>query len=183
MKNKYFYKKFREVGTNVYIDRKYKYIDKSAIYFGNDVHILAGARIQNVSGDSYVKIGEKAGIGYNFTALAGANITIGCDVAIASDVFISAGSHGIDPEINTSYGNQKYSGSEIIICDGVWIGEKVCIISGSEHVRIGKKSIVGAGSIVTKSIPDYCIAVGNPAQVIKKYNFEKSLWEAVEKDD
>ena len=46
-------------------------------------------------------------------------------------------------------------------------------------VTIGKKVIVGAGSVVTKDIPDYCIAVGNPARVIKQYNFKKHFWEKV----
>ena len=57
-----------------------------------------------------------------------------------------------------------------------WIGEKVCIMSG---VKIGRKCIIGGGSVVTKSIPDYSIAVGNPAHVIKQYNFKKHIWETV----
>ena len=43
-------------------------------------------------------------------------------------------------------------------------------------VKIGKYSVIGAGSIVTKSIPDYSMAVGTPAKVIKKYNFDKHCW-------
>lgn len=71
--------------------------------------------------------------------------------------------------------DQKLSCKNVIIDDGCWIGEKVCILPG---VRIGKKSIIGAGAIVTKSIPDYSIAVGNPARVIKYYNFDKKRWES-----
>ena len=44
---------------------------------------------------------------------------------------------------------------------------------------MGKKCVIGAGSIVTKDIPDFSIAVGNPAKVIKKYNFETHKWEKI----
>jgi protein CpsI len=44
---------------------------------------------------------------------------------------------------------------------------------------IGKNSIIGANSVVSKNIPENCIAVGNPAKVIKKYNFETKKWEKI----
>ena len=47
----------------------------------------------------------------------------------------------------------------------------------SPGVKIGKKCVIGAGSIVTKSIPDFSIAVGNPAKIIKEYNFDTHEWE------
>ena len=64
--------------------------------------------------------------------------------------------------------------NDVFIGEGSWIGEKVCILSG---VSIGKKCIIGAGSVVTKSIPSYSIAAGNPAKVLKVYNFESKRWE------
>ncbi|WP_279145834.1 DapH/DapD/GlmU-related protein, partial [Clostridium tyrobutyricum] len=64
-------------------------------------------------------------------------------------------------------------GKEVVIEDDVWIGEMVCILPG---VRIGKGSIIGAGAIVTKNIPKYSIAVGNPAKVVKNYNFNDKVW-------
>lgn len=69
---------------------------------------------------------------------------------------------------NHKYISDKYDGFEagdIVIDDYAWIGHKVTILPG---VRIGKHAIVGAGAVVTKSVPDYAVAVGNPA-VIKKY--------------
>ena len=82
----------------------------------------------------------------------------------------------MNPESDIPYMDQTLSSQPVIIEDGCWIGEKVCIMPG---VTIGRKSIIGAGSIVTKSIPGYCIAVGNPAKVIKKYNFKSHNWESV----
>lgn len=52
----------------------------------------------------------------------------------------------------------------------------MCVMS---DVTIGKCSIIGAGGVVTKDVPDYSIAVGNPAKVIKKYNFTQHCWERV----
>ena len=69
---------------------------------------------------------------------------------------------------------QKFSAQDVKIGNGCLIGEKVSILSG---VTIGEKCIIGAGSIVTKSIPSYSIAVGNPARIIKQYNFYTKRWE------
>ncbi|MCR5188785.1 MAG: hypothetical protein K6C97_07595 [Treponema sp.] len=72
--------------------------------------------------------------------------------------------------------NRKLSAKPVINHDDVWIGEMVSILPG---VEIGKGAIIGANAVVTKSIPKYSIAVGNPAKVIKKYNFETKLWDIV----
>ena len=94
----------------------------------------------------------------------------------ASHVLITSENHGIDPELNIPYMDQTLTSKPVEIGDGCWIGEKVCIMPS---VTIGKKSIIGSGSIVTKSIPEYCIAVGSPAKVIKQYNFETHSWDRV----
>ena len=65
------------------------------------------------------------------------------------------------------------SAKSMIIHDDVWIGELVSVFPG---VEIGKGAIIGANSVVTKSVPEYCIVAGNPAKVIKKYDFESKQW-------
>lgn len=154
-------------------------IDKVSI--GDNTTILAGARIC-VWGDKVkspsIRIGDRCYICYSITIL-GLNtnkIIIGNDVLFASYVFISSESHGIDPESKMTYMEQSLSGSDVVIGDGCWIGEKVCILPG---VKIGKKCIIGAASVVTKSIPDYCVAVGNPARIVKKYNFDTHAWDKI----
>lgn len=103
-------------------------------------------------------------------------VEIGNNVLIASKVFISDICHGEYTDIenvsdpNEHPNNRKLSAKPVIIHDDVWIGEIVSILPG---VEIGKGSIIGANSVVTKSIPDYSIAAGNPAKVIKQYNFTK----------
>lgn len=100
-------------------------------------------------------------------------VRIGDNVLIASDVFIVDFNHGCSP-LTENYLENPLSISEgVIIEDGVWIGNSVIILPG---VTIGKKSIVGAGAVVTKSIPEYSIAVGNPARVIKHFDFDSNRW-------
>jgi serine/threonine protein kinase len=65
----------------------------------------------------------------------------------------------------------------VVIGEGCWIGEHVSIIGAS----IGKHSVVGANSVVTHDIPDYCVAVGSPAYIIKRYNFESRKWEKTDR--
>lgn len=108
--------------------------------------------------------------------IVGETISIGECVLIASDVVIVSHNHGTNPELEIPYSNQPLNCQPIKIENGVWIGEKVVVLPG---VTIGEKSIVGAGAIVTKDIPPYCIAVGNPAKVIKKYCFKKHEWENI----
>lgn len=109
---------------------------------------------------------------------AGEKIYIGDNVLIASRVFISDINHGkysgLDQDTPMSKPNErKLTTSPIIINENVWIGEGVCILPG---VRIGKGCIIGALSVVTKDIPDFSIAVGIPAKIIKFYDSNLNRW-------
>jgi len=108
------------------------------------------------------------------------NVYIGNNVLLASKIYISDCSHGYyDGKSNDSIPDthpidREYKTAPVRIEDNVWIGESVSILPG---VTVGENSIIGANSVVTKNIPANCIAVGNPARVIKKYNFETKIWE------
>ena len=62
----------------------------------------------------------------------------------------------------------------VLIDDGTWLGTNVVVVG---NVHIGKQCVIGANSVVTKDIPDYCVAAGSPAKVLKRYNFESKEWE------
>jgi acetyltransferase-like isoleucine patch superfamily enzyme len=110
------------------------------------------------------------------------NVTIGDNVLIASKVFISDlnhgsyGTNGIHDSPNIPPNQRKLYAKSVIIEENVWLGEFVSVLSG---VTIGKGTIVGANSVVSKSLPPYVIAVGTPAKSIKKYNFDNERWEKV----
>ena len=152
----------------------------SRISIGQGVTILDNCRLAVFEeGDSFsIEIGDRTYISYGFTALSGgiAYIRIGKDILFASNVLVTNQNHGIDPESNIPYMSQELISKNVEIGDGCWIGEKVCILPG---VNIGRQAIIGAGAVVTKSIPAYSIAVGNPAKVIKRYNFVNHCWERV----
>lgn len=176
--NKRKQKKFKKFGKGSEMFRPCK-LDKyiKNISIGNNTIILHGSRIQlfcqNKKCDFNITIGDNCYIGYNLSILAGADITIGNRVLIASNVIISSENHGMDPESKICYMDQPLICKPVSIGDGCWIGEKVCILAG---ISIGEKCIVGASSVVTKNIPDFCIVAGNPAKIIKKYDFEMHQW-------
>ena len=104
------------------------------------------------------------------------SIEIGDNVLIASQVFITDHNHG-DLDDTSDFLlepiKRKLISKIVKIGENSWIGESVMILPG---VSIGKNCIVGAGSVVTKSIPDYAVAVGNPARVIKYFDVKKDHW-------
>jgi acetyltransferase-like isoleucine patch superfamily enzyme len=100
------------------------------------------------------------------------NVHIGRDVLIANNVYISDNLHSFN-DINTPIIKQNVIfKSRVTIHSGAWIGENVCIIGAN----VGKNSVIGANSVVTRDIPDYCVAAGSPAKVIKKYDLVSKQW-------
>lgn len=147
--------------------------DFNHLSLGKKIRFGSDLRIQSFCGKK-IKIGDNVYAGNRVSILVGDEIVIGNDVLIASDVCITSENHQTNPEEKKSYGKQPLIIKPVRIGDGCWIGEKSIILPG---VSIGKRSVIGAGSIVTKDVPDYCIAVGNPAKVIKKYDFKNHIWE------
>ena len=104
-----------------------------------------------------LKIGRNVYINSNLLAMARGGITIEDDVQIAANVSLLSNNH--DP-----YDRQILLCRPILIQKGAWIGANASILLG---VSIGKHAIVGAGSVVTKDVPNYGVVVGNPAHVVK----------------
>ena len=158
--------------------------DGDLFEMGDNATILPDARIQLYSDlvgkHISVRIGQNCYIGRRFTVLGAGNVTLGESVLIADDVMIDTKNHGMNPLSEVPYMNQKLCDvNDVVIANGTWIGAKVTILNG---VKIGKKCVIAAGAVVTNSIPDYCIAAGIPARIVKKYNFENKEWELI-KDD
>jgi lipopolysaccharide O-acetyltransferase len=159
-----------------------------------------------VRGSSFIKLGQMftSGVGIRLDAFGdikdqiviGANVQVGDyvhiaaiesvqlgkDVLVASRVFISDHDHGSYIGNNVPHPSEKQILKKLIsspvkIGNNVWLGEGVCVLKG---VEIGENSIVGAQSVVTKSIPKNSIAVGIPAKVIRRYNEQLNIWESCE---
>lgn len=109
-----------------------------------------------------IEVGDNFFANTNFVVLDGAKVKIGNNVFIAPNVGIYTAGHPLDAE-------QRNEGLEyafpVTIEDDVWIGGHVCIMPG---VTIGKGTVVGAGSVVTKDLPANSLAVGNPCRVLRE---------------
>lgn len=140
---------------------------KGVIIYNNTVfsgvEFLGKAVIEpycRLSGDPKIIIGD------NFYMNSGChllgNISLGRDVMIGPKTIMWGRDHGM--ELGMPMKDQMSIKQDIIIGNDVWIGANVVVLKG---VKIGKGAVIGAGAIVTKNIPDYAIAHGNPAKVIK----------------
>ena len=124
---------------------------------GKNVNIEKGARF---SAD--MELGDNSGIGRN--AELDSNITIGCNVMMGPDVKMFVRNHNFS-RTDIPMNSQGDSDVEpIVISDDVWIGANAIILPG---VHIGQGSVIGAGAVVTKNVPEYSVVGGNPAVVIK----------------
>lgn len=94
------------------------------------------------------------------------------NVLIANKVYISDNTHKYEDILIPIKDQNILFKGDVIIKEGAWIGENVCIIGCS----IGKNSIVGANSVVLKDVPDYSVVSGNPAKIIKRYSKETNTW-------
>ena len=124
--------------------------------------------INNGVGD--VIIGRDTRIGMSNVIIG--PVTIGNSVMFAQNVVLSGLNHSYE-DVDQPISKQKETTALIIVEDECWIGANAVVTAG---VTLGKHCVIAAGSVVTKSIPPYSVAVGNPARVIKQYNFEKKEW-------
>ena len=103
-------------------------------------------------------------------------MTIGNNVILAQNIVMSGLNHNYT-DVDIPIYMQGETVGNITIEDDCWIGANVVITAG---VTIGKHSVVAGGAVVTKDIPSFCVAVGNPARVVKRYNFEAKVWESIQ---
>ncbi len=115
---------------------------------------------------SHIEVGKNFFANYNCTILDVAKVKIGDNCQMAPNVAIYTAGHPVHPDSrNTAY---EY-GIEVVIGDNVWLGGNTVIMPG---VHIGDCAVIGAGSVVTKDIPAWTIAAGNPCRVIRKITEE-----------
>ena len=182
---------FGNTPRNLKIDLPRKIINAEHMFLGDDIWFGPGTLLMAITLYPSVKmqhperenavqrfsprivIGNRVTSTANLQISAMREIIIEDDVMFASNINITDGVHGYE-NANEPYKYQKMSGIEPIrIKQGCWIGQNVVILPG---VTIGELSIIGANSVVTKSIPDRCIAVGSPARVTKTWDDANQKW-------
>lgn len=176
--------KFRMLGVS--LGKGSSIANKVYLYVGNSAHVSIGDGFDVNSGDNInalcsnircsIKVGDNATLTIgNMSGMSGGciwatdSITIGNHVNIGANCIVMDGDiHNTDWKLRhidrRSESPIPYKHRPITIEDDVWIGANSIILKG---VTIGARSIIGAGSVVTKDIPADCIAAGNPCRVIK----------------
>ena len=161
LKEAYMKEVFAECGENCYIELPFR-----ANWGGHHLHFGSGIYAN-----------------FNLTMVDDGHIYVGDKVMFGPNVTISTANHPIDPELR---GKGLQYNKDVYIGENAWIAANVVIVPG---VRIGKNAVIGAGSVVTKDIPDGVVAVGNPCRVLREvgdhdreffYKNEKIDWEELE---
>lgn len=142
-----------------------------SITLGDDCRISGqttfSARPQ--SSDPQLIVGSNVDIGWQSTFAIGSRIEIGDNVRIAGRAFLFGYSgHSLDADLRAKgFGDLDCDVGDIVLAKDVWLGTNVTVCP---NVTIGEGTIVGAGSVVTKDLPAFVVAAGNPARVIRSLN-------------
>ena len=138
---------------------------------GSESTIEDFATVNNGVGDVFIGSRTRIGLG---NVIIGP-VKIGNNIMFAQNIVLSGLNH-VYEDINIPILDQPVTTSEIIVEDDCWIGANSVVVAG---VKIGKHSVVAGGSVVTKDVPPYSIVGGNPAKLLKQFNFETKTWERV----
>ncbi len=147
-------------------------LDGGGVSIGRDVFVGSGAWF-SIGPDARLTIGDRTHINRFFVLACVGEVTIGSNVVMADRVFIGDTNHGY-ADITTPIQFQPMGPPRpVVIEDDCWLGINVCVLSG---VRIGRHSVIGANSVVTRDVPAFSVACGNPAVVVKRYDSAQKAW-------
>lgn len=166
-------------GKNIYIGKDCTIrANKNQIVFGSNIEINPHSTFLCVSPEAKIILHDNIRL-QNFTVISSARLVeIESGVNFGPFVYIGDNNH-LYEDISVPIKDQGIVAppeTKVLIKSGTWIGTKVTIAG---NVTIGRHCVIGANSVVTKDIPDYCVAAGIPARIIKKYNTETGKWEKI----
>ena len=176
----YWRNKFGSVKSKVKIGHHITFQNPRYLYFGKSVgigHHTYFLPCTKYAGETFspkIIIGDNCWIGIRNSFAAIDKVQIGNNVLFAGYVHITDHSHGYEDNTMPVKKQKLISKGPVIIEDDCWLGFGCEVLSG---VHIGKHSIVAARAVVTKDVPAYSIVAGNPARIVKKYDFESKQWE------
>jgi acetyltransferase-like isoleucine patch superfamily enzyme len=153
------------IGDNVVVDDQCcldaKGTDNQGIVIGNGVFVGRNTILSCKNGD--IVIEDKANLGFNCEIFSASRVRVGKSILMAAYTYLVGGDHLYD-RTDIPVLDQGRTARGIDIDDHVWLGAHVVVTDGS---RIGRDAIVGAGAVVVGVVPEYAIAVGIPAKVVR----------------
>lgn len=166
---------FQKLGAGASVFRPFRIDGGNGISLGPKTIFQRGAWLYCCGANgrtASLTIGSGCVFGYNNHIAAVGRIVIGDNVLTANNVYISDNIHGYEDTALPIMQQPVKFKREVIIGDGSWIGENACIIGA----HIGKNCVIGANAVVTSDIPDYSVAVGVPAVIIKQFDQHSKQW-------
>ncbi|WZX26707.1 acyltransferase [Bacteroides ovatus] len=162
---------FGHVGKGLFCERSIRLWNAEYIELGDCVHVFSRSVLavhkKDADHHGVIKIGNNVTLGEYTHITSATSIFIGDNVLLGRRVTITDNSHGASNFTDMTIPPLQrilYPLKGVSIASNVWIGDNVVILPG---VTIGEGSIIGANAVVTKDIPPYSVAVGNPARVVK----------------
>jgi Acetyltransferase (isoleucine patch superfamily) len=153
------------IGDNVVIDDNClldaKGTGNKGITIGNGVFVGRNTILSSKNGD--IILDDNVNIGFNCEIVSANEVRVGKNVLFGAYTYLICADHDFD-RVDVPVSEQGRSARGIYVEDNVWFGAGVKVLDG---VTIKRDSIIGTGSVVTKDIPEYSIAIGTPAKVVK----------------
>lgn len=162
---RYYYRsRLNKSGSRLSIGRFVEFSSPQNISFGDEIYIVDGAVLR--ADDGTIITGDKFAVNGNARIIAdcGGKIIIGNSVMIGPNTVIRASNHQFK-DVSEDIWLQGQTGGVIIIGDDVWVAANVVILPG---VKVGSHSVIAAGAVVTKDVPEYSVVAGVPAKLIQK---------------
>jgi acetyltransferase-like isoleucine patch superfamily enzyme len=153
------------IGDNVVIDDQCcldaKGVDNRGILIGNGVFVGRNTILSCKNGD--IVIEDHANLGFNCEIFSASRVRVGKNILMAAYTYLVGGDHLYD-RVDIPVREQGRTARGIDVGDGVWLGTHVVVADGS---TVGRDAIIGAGAVVVGRIPEFAIATGIPARVIR----------------
>jgi acetyltransferase-like isoleucine patch superfamily enzyme len=165
---------FAGFGRKTVIQLPVRLDGEARIVLGDGVFVGANSWLQVIGDDPQARLtlGDGTAASGHVVLAAAHSVTIGRRVLMARGVYIADHGHAFDdlslPVIEQGLAHV----AAVEIADGAWLGENVVVCPG---VRVGRNAVVGANSVVTRDVPDGCVAVGAPARVIREIAEQREL--------
>jgi lipopolysaccharide O-acetyltransferase len=160
---------FAEFGARSVIEPPARIVGERRIAIGSGVYVGAGSWLQALAeepGPPVLAVGSGTSIAGGCVLSAARSVRLEDRVLLARNIYISDHIHAYD-DVNRAVLDQGITRIDpVLVCSGAWLGQNVVVCPG---VRIGRGAVVGENSVVVEDVPDYALAVGAPARVVKQF--------------